>query len=301
MSGNAADAERFYAQSIASFQAMGRPEHAIANTIRNNWGMASAAAGDVQGALAQYDEALSVARKHAAGGDVPAYLLANRAMQLDNAGRYDEALRDYGSAIEIAQRAGSINTVVAAQLGSARVLLSRGDLEGGARAVQGTAALFDQGVPRDGPPGMNAQLLQARITALRGDPAAAEQQYNRIAQFWEGRQMGSAGPMAIVLRWRAEAQLQRGNTQAALDDALRALDIGLKLRGGKPYSSLTGLAQLLLSRVYAARGQLAQADAAAREADDQLSHALGLQSPDTQAAKALVAASASRTAEKPAP
>jgi tetratricopeptide (TPR) repeat protein len=149
-------------------------------------------------------------------------------------------------------------------------------------------AQLGKSISPNSPTGTNAMIMQARIDTARGNFSAAADAYTKIAELWESRGMSSAGPMAATLRARADVYLQQGNTDAALVDAQRALTIGRKLQGTKPFSSLTGLAHLLLSRIHAKRGEQAASVAAARDAFAQLSHALGPDSPDTRTARSLM-------------
>jgi serine/threonine-protein kinase len=290
-SGDAAEADRYYAASIRKFVEIGRAEHPTANTIRNNWGLASSSAGDITGALRQFEEAVEIARKHAIGGEAPIYLVMNHALQLDTVGRYDEALAEYDRAIATARKMNNEVFVAVGTLGEARVHLLRGEVDVAQKMLDDVKTQLGKTISPNSPTGTNALIMQARIDAARGNFAAAADAYTKIAELWESRGMSSAGPMAATLRARSDVYLQQGNTDAALADAQRALTIGRKLQGTKPHSSLTGLAHLLLSRIYAQRGQQNESVAAARDAFAQLSSALGPDSPDTRTARNLMAAS----------
>jgi len=96
--------------------------------------------------------------------------------------------------------------------------------------------------------------------------------------------MATGRAQPLRLRVPADIYLRQGKTDAALQDAERALAIARKLQGDNPHSRLTGLASLLISQVHAKQGQSEQARAAAQQAFTQLSNALGPQSSDTRLA-----------------
>ena len=118
LSGHTVDADRYYAQSLASLRAIGRGESALALTVLNGWASASGVTGDYQRALQLFDDAVSIASRHAVGGRAPPYLLQNRALTLAALGRYNEAFAAYDVAIEAAERTGN-------KLVRARSLVSR--------------------------------------------------------------------------------------------------------------------------------------------------------------------------------
>ena len=86
LAGRNDQAERYYAEALAKFVAMGRGESPGIFFLRNNWGIASFASGDTRRALEQYDEALRIAVERSIGGEPPPYLLINRASALVDAG-----------------------------------------------------------------------------------------------------------------------------------------------------------------------------------------------------------------------
>ena len=128
-------AERYYADALAKFIAMGRGESPSIFFLRNNWGIASFASGDPRRALEQYDEALRIAVQRSIGGEPPPYLLINRATALVALTRYDDALAAYGTAIESATRAGNAGVRIAGVAGRANTRLLMGDVDGAEREL----------------------------------------------------------------------------------------------------------------------------------------------------------------------
>jgi len=84
-----------------------------------------------------------------------------------------------------------------------------------------------------------------------------------------------------ALNARGDVYLRGGDATSAIADAQRSLDIARTLQGGKPYSSLTGQALLLMARAHELRGALATARTVATDAVPQLTQTLGVEHPDT--------------------
>jgi len=286
--GDLVAADRYYAASIERFAELGRAEHPLALMVRNKRSIAAMALGDTRTALVQQEEAIQIARKHAAGGEAPPYLLYNRARALFEMDRLDEAVTEYDTVIAAARRTGNPSLVAYALTDKGLIHLARGNVELAQQCLDEVSAQLGKTLALDGPLGTGAQLLQARISAARGDLAAAAATYTKLVEFWPSRGMAAAGQMAAALRGRADIYLRQGKLDAALKDAERAFSIARKLQGDKPSSRLTGLADLLLSQVYAKQGKPELARAAAREAFSQLSNALGPQSSETRLAHELM-------------
>jgi tetratricopeptide (TPR) repeat protein len=277
-------AERFYSEALARMTAIGRGESPGVFFLRNNWGLASMATGDNRRALEQYEEALRIAVQRSIGGEAPPYLLHNRAAALASLARYPEALEAYGATIESATRAGHAAVRISALANRANTYLQMGDIS---RAEQELAAVVPEvgkSIPPDSVPAMTIMQVQARIHAARGRLDEAAAGLTKVVEFFDGRHMAVA-PLARALNYRAEAYLAGGNTDAALADARRALEISRKLQGDKAWSSLTGLSLLSIARTQETRGDHEAARSAAREALPHLKETLGPEHPDTRRAK----------------
>jgi eukaryotic-like serine/threonine-protein kinase len=286
--GESDEAERYSAASLRKFVEIGRAEHPIANSVRNTRGIAYMGMGDSRQALGQFEEAIQVAHKRAAGGEAPSHLLYNRGLAFFELGRADEALAAYDAAIAAARRTGNATVVAFATIDRGRIAVARGDIELAQQYLDEVNAMLGKSVPRDGPNGTGAQLLGASISAARGDLDSAAATYSNLVEFWPSRGMAGAGQMAAALRGRADIYLRQGKADAAMKDAERALSIVRELQGGNPYSRLTGVTELLLSQIYAKQDQPERAQSAAREAFTHLSNALGPQSPQTRIARELM-------------
>jgi hypothetical protein len=134
--------------------------------------------------------------------------------------------------------------------------------------------------------------VQARIHAARGRFDEATTGLTKVVEFFDGRDMAVA-PLARALNFRADANLGKGDTDAALADARRALEISRQLQGDKPWSSLTGLSLLSIARIEETREDHEGARRAAREALPHLNETLGPEHPDTRHAEQYVGAAVS--------
>jgi len=286
LAGRNGEAERFYAQALAKMTEIGRGESPSVFFLRNNWGLASNAAGDTRRALEQYDEALRIAVQRSIGGEPPPYLLLNRASALTTLARYPEALEGYRVAIESATRAGHSGVRVGAFVYRAGTYLLMGDVDRAERELAGIAPEIGKSVPTDSVPAMTFVQVQARIHTARGRFDEAIAGLTKSVEFYDGRGMAVAA-LARALNFRAEAYLGKGYTDAALADARRALEISRRLQGDKPWSSLTGLILLSIAHVQERRGDHEAAVAAAREALPHLKETLGAEHPDTRRAEQL--------------
>jgi eukaryotic-like serine/threonine-protein kinase len=286
LAGRNGDAERFYAEALAKMTEIGRGESPSVFFLRNNWGAASNAAGDTRRALEQYDEALRIAVQRSIGGEPPPYLLLNRATALSSLARYPEALDAYRAAIESATRAGHTGVRVGTLAYRAGTYLLMGEVDVAEQELAEVVPLIGAAVPADSVPAMTIMQVQARIHAARGRFAEAVAGLTRIVEFFDGRQMAVA-PLARALNFRADAHLGKGDTDAALADARRALEISRRLQGDKQWSSLTGLSLLAIARIEVSRGGNDAAAEAAREAVAHLRETLGSEHPDTRRAAQL--------------
>jgi eukaryotic-like serine/threonine-protein kinase len=283
LAGRNGEAERFYAQALAKMTEIGRGESPSVFFLRNNWGLASNSAGDTRRALEQYDEALRIAVQRSVGGEPPPYLLVNRASALSSLARYPEALEAYRIAIESATRAGHTNVRVGALAYRAGTFLLMGDTQRAERELADIAPLIGNSVPADSVPAMLIMQVQARIDAAHGRFAEAIAGLTKIVEFYDGRSMAVA-PLVRALNFRADAHLGKGEMDAAIADARRALEISRRLQGDKPWSSLTGLSLLTIARMDESRGDNEAARLAAKEALPHLRETLGPEHPDARRA-----------------
>lgn len=281
-------AERYYAEALAKFVAMGRGESPSIYFLRNNWGIASFASGDPRRALEQYDEALRIAVERSIGGEPPPYLLINRASALVALARYDDALAAYDVAIESATRAGNAGVRIAALAGRANTRLFMGDVDGAGHELAPLAAEIGRTVPEDSVPAMTILQVRARLDAERGRLPQSIAGLSRIVEFFDGREMRVAA-LVRALNARGDVYLRSGDAVAAMADARRSLEIARTLQGGKPYSSLTGQGLLLMARAEELGGEPAASHDNAGAAVPHLTETLGAEHPDTRRATRIAA------------
>jgi tetratricopeptide (TPR) repeat protein len=295
LSGHTLAAYRYYDASLKKLAEIGRSDSPRVFSIRNNWGIASFAAGDFRRALEQYDEALRIATRHSVGGEPPPYLLANRALALASLARYPEALAAYDRAIASAERAGNTASRFTNLANRAGTYVVMGELDRAERELAALIPEVGKSIAPDSVPAMSIRYVGARIAAARGRTAEALAGYTNVIEFFDRRGMAVA-PVSRTLNARAEVHLKTGDVTAALADAERSLQIARAVQGDSPRSSQTGLAYSVLARVYERRGDLAQARTAANSAIQHLQATLGVHHPETVQARQLLQRLASGTA-----
>jgi eukaryotic-like serine/threonine-protein kinase len=281
LSGDPAAADRSFAAALDKFAEIGRAEHPMVTNLWNAWANADDATGDFVGALDKYEHALGNATKHAVGGQPPIVLVFNYARMLAQLGRLDAALSLYERDLPRAEQAGSRKTMVNGLLGKTRVLLALGQTQAAQAAFDTAAAEIGTNVARETPEGIGAYAVEAKLAAAHGDLSHAVEAYTHAVDFFERRQL-KIGALAAALYGRGEVHLLAGDTQAALADAQRALEISRTLQGQKHASAHTGLSLALLSRIQDSGGNKVEGERLAREAAAQLREALGPEHPETK-------------------
>jgi len=111
------------------------------------------------------------------------------------------------------------------------------------------------------------RVLRAKLAMSRNQFATAR---TELAAALAAARLDATQLTGLLVR--AELNLDENRLDAALDDARRALALARKAQGGVPYSSRVGQAWLLLGRVLARQGNVAQARQAAQSAVDHLSN-----------------------------
>jgi tetratricopeptide (TPR) repeat protein len=286
LSGHTAEADRYYAQALAEYERLGRGTSPVTFSLRNNWGIASYAAGDTRRALENYDEALRIAKQRDPNGDLPTYLLVNRALALASLARYPEALDAFAVALEVARRTNNVGSELHALVNTAGTYLQMGAADRATALLADVDRKFGAQMPDDSVPATTIRYIKGRIASVQGDLTQADALLTQTIEFFDRRQM-AISPVTRALNARAEVKLKSGNVAAARADAQRALDISQKLQDAKPYSSLTGLSLLQLAEVESVAGERAKSQAAAKGALANLTQSLGPEHPDAMRARAL--------------
>jgi serine/threonine-protein kinase len=287
LSGNTAEADRYYADALDRYARLGRAESPVTFSLRNNWGIASFAAGDNRRALENYDEALRIAKHRNPDADPPLYLLSNRALALASLAHFPEAIETFDIAIAASERMKNMASLLHAQVNRAGTFLVMGDVDRAARELATIEATYGATLPPDSVPAITIQYLQGRIASYRGDTSRALELLGRSIEFFDQRGMQVA-PLTRALTARAAVKLKLGELPGATADTRRAVEIAEKLQGGKPFSSLTGQSLLQLAEIQSVEGERTQAQATAKQALEHLTQTLGAEHPDALRAKVLV-------------
>lgn len=281
MRGHTADAERYYAASLRALAKIGRGESIATYAIRSRWASIAADTGDTLRALHDYEQLLQVVSASSLSGKPPAYLVASRGSLLAQLARYPEALENLDAAIELANGSGNVLYAIVTRASRADVLVSMGKPEIAARELRELAPLIDRTIAADSTWMHRILRVQARIDAAEGRTPEALSRYSEVI----AKPNVTEAMLARVLAERSELYLRLGQTDLALADAQRDVQVARGLQRDKPYSSYTGRALAMLARVQQARAAPDDAHASATEAALNLSKTLGDDHPDTRWAR----------------
>jgi len=264
--GNAAEADRYFAQALQKYVELGRERGHVALTVRGNLATLRGDMGKPAAALALIDEILQIARGDDPSAPGPLYALLNRSHTLRALGRYAEANAAYALANQVAREQDNPSATASTWLGMAGVAREQGDLATAQRRIDDASTLIDKRLPAGAP--VRARLLseQAWLKLVRGQPAEA------LAAFDALLLLPAPPPAtAAALMGRADSERLLGRADAALADARKALAITQTLQAGLPHSARAGAAWLELGQVLMARGDAAAATSALATAAEQLS------------------------------
>lgn len=287
-SGRSGEAEAWFEQSQQRYRALNRLDSLHARVMLSNWGVVELATGDVQRALARYDELLASHRRLMAWRDPPSWVLGNRALALERTGRHDEALAAYAETLRASEAAKHAQGSRYGLVGMASVLVTIGRLDEADATLVRAAALPGAGEASH-PATLRAEWVRARALLGRGRAAAAHEALGRQLDFLRGI---GANPsyLGMALRTRAEAALALGRPAEAAADAREALAIAQRLQGGKPHSDNAGLAWRVLGQAEQAAGRAGPARAALQQAAEHLDAAAGPESIEARQARSLLLA-----------
>ena len=266
LGGHNADAERDYAEALRLFARAGRERSANAIAVRNNWGIVSDGAGDSKRSLEIFEETLRMLRE-GGNSDIPPYLIANQARELENIGRYPESRVAYRHCIELAEKSGTGAQIMYCLVGLASVALSTEDPVTAEGYLQKASAIAPDSVPAGSPSAVALLLMKGCLAAARGSIEEARTSFTSI--------IADQRPIATTVRAllaRSELDMRESKWTVAGADARRALEIARQLQGGIPYSSRTGLAWLMIGRALAAQGDSHGAHEAYKAATAHLAH-----------------------------
>jgi serine/threonine-protein kinase len=281
------EANRLYSQAIEKLTALGRERTPAALAIRNNWGIAILSSGDIQRALAVYEDAIVAAQARDKDSAPPAFLTANLARTLELAGRADEALKLFEEAERVARVAARKDSLAFALLGQASVHVELGNTERAEALIEEVRAALGGSIPK-GPPAVTVMSLNGRIALLRGRLDVAQPLLREVVA--ANVRQGRANPAAVMARLSlAEIALRSKQPAEAAALAQQALDEAQALQGGIRYSNRTGMSYLALAEARLAGGNETAARQSLTSALEHLLAALGPDHPATRRAVALEA------------
>lgn len=287
-----------YRQSWDMFTALGRDKSHDAITVLNNWGNLEISAGNHQVALELYERAIAIAQRHSPSGELPTYLLGNRASALVPLARYDEALSDFRQIVARAGQEKNPRVLTMAMVGIADLHRRQGDLEAARHELDRLAALT--GISKDvrGPAGLRRLMAEGRLHAQQGHMQDARRYFDQAVQEVEAGGAKSGG-LAWPYIERADVRLRQGDAQGALADIEQAVNRTTAARGKTAFSSHLGYAAITQGAVYRALGRSKDAAKSWRLAVLNLKHTLGTTHPDTQRAQRLLEGAQAARAPSP--
>jgi DNA-binding CsgD family transcriptional regulator len=257
-SGDVASSTPLAMQAAEMARAAGAPaEHSLALGVLG-WNLALA--GDVDGGIARFREAMAIAESLESVEGM-ALGLTNLAALLDRVGRTTEALHEAEQGIEVL-RAMGVDRTYGGQLRAVagKVLLGLG------RWAE-AQAMLEVGLDA-APPGRTAiglRVVAARLATARGDRAASTTHLEEASRMEEA--LGGTEHASAILAARAESAAWFGD----LDLARAATDIGLAAAG--PTSAMDpGLAWLAALALRAEADAVERARARRDEAAAALAH-----------------------------
>jgi len=283
MNGRVVEGERFYETALAKLEVMGQSHSPHAIALTNNWAVMNLTTGDAKRALELSDRNLATAARDAPDSPKSPFVLAVRARALEDLGRYGEAVAGWLEAAETAGKLGNVGVVRRALLGRAQVYALQHRPAEAATLLDEEARLGKPGEPPD--PG--ALVVMSRLALERNEPAKV------VSLLESGRRKPEPASVAALLLL-SEAYLRLQVPAEALRAGEEALAMADGLRGGKPVSFRSALAQLAVAKAQRAKGDSAAAGRTGAQALEQLRASVDAAHPALAEAEALVRETASR-------
>ena len=277
LNGRMAEAERYFGEAYAMFEAIGREGSARGLNVLNNWSVINERAGDARRALALADRALASGTTEAPRSP---FIVSNRARALEQLGRWNEAEVGYIEALQLAERLQTPPVRQFAQAGLAWLALERGEIEKAREWY--TRGEVDR-PPPNSKAGLLLGLVQARLQLQDDDLAVAVSSLTALI----GERLTLPSTVNALLL-RSTAQQRAGLLEAALADARAARNLARRLQGDKPTSVRTGLAWLAIAQLLSDAGKADDARRESAQALRQLQDAVDADHPALEQARALL-------------
>lgn len=254
--GRIREADQVFETVLARYAKLGREASPVTTLIRNDRAVIHSNSGDPRAALAIYDENAALIAERGDGGPSTTPL-HNRAVALHAKGLVDAAIESYILALAAAERAGDRYGVRATLGCLSNAALDNGRIED-AQILLKRAEDVGAGMSQaEAPERWRLHLIRGRLALATGQFGQAREEFTAVI---DGRRPTNI--TLIALSRRAELGLLEGDLNAALRDAEDAIELGIKLQGGKHYSWRTGDASLWHGRILEAQGERGQARAA---------------------------------------
>ena len=283
LSGRNDVATQVFERALARFERVGRERGPEAITVRNNFAVVQASAGNPKRALELIDRTLELAVQNDPGAPLPPYLLANRARALDEMGRFAAARMTFAQCIGENGKTPTPRPQTNCLLGLAAVEHELGDLSAAKGYVDSAAEIVGDSAVDGSPERVALQTMRGRIALT--ERRFGEARSNLDAVIAAGKRRSQVG---VALLGRAELNLLEGKLAAAEADARNALRLAQSAQGGIQYSRATGLAWLMLGRVLARQSDPGRAHSALQAAVEHLSNTVDDDHPLLESARQLV-------------
>jgi serine/threonine-protein kinase len=289
LNGRNAAAEQYYARSLEEFTRVGHEVGPEAISVRNNWAIVSDGAGNPRRALALYDETLRLSAQADAAAMPPPYLVSNRAHALEGIGRFEEAKRGYETCDARSSTEGAPALHLYCTIGLASCSLQLGDVAAAEGYVREAEVLLRTAVAPGSPWSIKVSNVRARIALEKGRFAEARASLDAALAGAKDAYLAAATVMI-----RAELNLLENRLPDAQSDAQQALNFAESTQGDLPHSSRTGLALLMLGRVFEKQGDAFHAHEAFVSAISNLEHTVDADHPLLELARELASNAGAR-------
>jgi len=289
------EANTSYEQTAARMTSLGYDETQKAVKVFNDWGLMLLNAGRPLQAEIAFRRAINISRTDQTEDAVLPALLHNYSLALRELGRLTEALDYEQRAYQKAVQTGDRMLAAQTNLQLLRIYRDQGDLP------HATAILADlePELRQKLPPGHFAFATLASdkelLALAQGDRRHALQLANEAIALDEAAikagGQGAACLPALLVR-RSAVELEIGNSDQAVADTSRAIELLTGSMEPGALSSGIGRAYLALGRALQVKGDTENAQSAFRRAAENLQDSLGLDHPETRSAWEMAGASA---------
>jgi eukaryotic-like serine/threonine-protein kinase len=271
MQGDAASADRIFAEVVALLERIGWEDTTNTGFIISNWATNVAHTSSL-GALALQERAIKIFEGENPAS-VPMPMRLNHGLYLNRLARYPEARVALETVRTLSRQQGSPLILAISSQGAACACRSLGDLECARAALQDAEAAL-----RPFPAGHAARAGLAReqglLAAAEGRAAEARQRLSVALALHEKVPEKHLSHLETLLAL-AKLELELGDAGEAGKHARAVLDLAEALRSGAPRSAWVGLSQLVLGEVHEAQRDVTGAQQLFRQALDHMPSTLG--------------------------